>query len=55
MANYSDYPKERQDPLDTTNKDMVCFFCKRPVKTINDTLEGHDTSCKYRKKKESKG
>lgn len=53
MANYSDYPKERQDPLDAANEKMVCFFCKKPVKEIADTLSGHDPSCKYRKKKEA--
>lgn len=53
MANYSDYPKERQDPLDYANDKMVCFFCKRLVKEIGETLEGHDSSCKYRQKKES--
>jgi hypothetical protein len=52
MAIYNDYPKERVDPLDS-NEGMVCFFCKKPVKEINDTLEGHASDCKYRVKKQN--
>ncbi len=54
MATYSDYPKERPDPL-ASNEDQVCFFCKRPVKEIKDTLEGHASDCKYRLKKQAEG
>jgi hypothetical protein len=49
MTTYSNYPKERKDPLDT-NEELVCFFCKKPVKEINDTLTGHSLDCKYRLK-----
>ena len=51
---YSDYPKERLDPL-STNEEMVCFFCKRSEKEIKDTLAGHAPDCKYRKRKEAQG
>lgn len=54
MATYSDYPKERADAL-ASNEDLVCFFCKKPAKEINDTLEGHAADCKYRLKKQSEG
>ena len=53
-TNHSDYPKERLDPL-STNEDLVCFFCKRPEKEINDTLSGHSPDCKYRQRKEAEG
>lgn len=51
MTIYYDYPKERPDLL-SSNKDMVCFFCKKPAKEINDTLEGHAPDCKYRVNKQ---
>jgi hypothetical protein len=52
MTIYNNYPKERPDPL-ASNEDLVCFFCKKPVKEIKDTLTGHSPDCKYRLKKQS--
>jgi hypothetical protein len=50
---HNDYPKERVNALDS-NENMVCFFCKKPVKEINDKLEAHAPDCKYRLKKQAK-
>lgn len=52
MEKFKDYPKERINS-DDTNEDMVCFFCKTPVKNIQDKLENHQPECKYRIKKEA--
>jgi hypothetical protein len=54
LQTYTDYPKERADALHS-NDEMVCFFCKKPAAEINDTLEGHDVNCVWRKKKEAAG
>ena len=51
MSEYDDYPKIRPN-AENNNDDMVCFFCKVPVKTINGQLENHDENCAYRRKKE---
>jgi hypothetical protein len=50
MDQFDDYPKERLNPTDT-NEDMVCFFCKTPVKIIQGKLENHTENCNYRKQK----
>jgi hypothetical protein len=50
MEQFDDYPKERLNPEDS-NDDMVCFFCKTPVKTIQGKLENHANNCTYRKQK----
>ena len=51
MEKFEDYLKERLSAADT-NEDMVCFFCKTPVKEIQGNLEKHKPDCKYRLKKE---
>lgn len=53
MASYSDYPQERVS-AEHDNSKMVCFFCKRPVNEIKDTLAGHAPDCTYRLQKEGK-
>jgi len=52
MANYNDYPKQRINPDDDKNAQLVCMFCKRPESEINGRLEGHAPDCKYRLKKQ---
>lgn len=51
MEKFEDYPTERTS-ADKTNENMVCFFCKTPVKDIQGKLETHKPDCKYRIKKE---
>lgn len=49
---FNDYPKHRPKP-ESTNDELVCFYCKKPVNEIGNKLELHAKDCKYRLKKES--
>jgi hypothetical protein len=51
LSNYNDYPKVRPTP-ESTNEDLVCFFCKKPAKEINGIIENHKSTCTWRIKKE---
>lgn len=50
MNKFDDFPVERLNPTDS-NEDMVCFYCKTPVKVIQGKLENHKEDCVYRKQK----
>ena len=50
MAYYSDYGRE---PIGGGNPYYRCVNCKRSDPEINGRLEGHESWCQYRIKKEA--